>query len=925
MLTYELFSYILKIILRELLVFLKAKEKFEMKKGFKKFIVAGAILTTSLGLTACGSKDKDKDDNKTPETTISYELSTPNTVYELDDKFSLTGLKLIGSDGNEIAITRDMIKNMPDMSIAGEKTIEVIYNGTTYSFKITVKADPDKENLKATLDKFLSDYENSQNKGDATVTASYNLATKYLDSTSNYQGELFNEGLESFKNNSELEYNALMNFIINNTFDKTNISITYTKNFKAKLDLVKTLNQIKQDYDSIDKVELAKSILNDTIFTQNRSFYTQPITDFICSTFEINDLGVNKVTYLVNREFNNFKNLETINVNKFVVELNKIIQNDSYSSLIKEYKNNINAIVESVISLESDVLEQNPHTLSNLIRALDDLVVVYHNDSAEYVEELDMYLLQYGFFDISTDADLIKQKSAYVNAIADIVYEIESVDFENIDQLLTNLSNKIQTAMDAQANLNNNYGYIGFHFYGADSSYKWIELDSHYTFSPYYELYGFEAYPEYMNNEDWEIVKYYVDEASSAYNLGIAEYLETNSYIEMLLELLNEKYLSENDYYLTEIQINLLSDTIYKILKQEEVDYETLITDFCDEYDLDPSIYFENYEETGCYYFFKDLVETYSEQTIMDAVSIASLTNVATYLDEIIINGYKSKDLADLIHEFTTDLYNCLKDKEHISIDGEGDYSLNKDITLTTLKILEHLTDTSNDFITNINNCIDTYKYEIADALTNATAYALQTYPNYDNAESKYCEKYGLIIEEIGGLEPYNSHEEQDLLIEEELDKLTKGYNELNIIYTTFVNNYLNGDLDLNQFKNDITNYIDSYALEEVKTTAYASGSMLATMYYLASGEEVDFNELFNFVELPEEIASVDFNVLVNKILDGKTYEDFIKTSGVNLQYITNEDGDIVKEILTIDVLVDYDIMVTSVKGNVQFKLEIEF
>ena len=138
-----------------------------MKKGNMKKIVAGALLTSTLGMTAC---------EFLPSSEIkSVEInSTILQTYQVYDEFDATKyvLDITMSDGKtkQVNVTADMIDTMPDMTTSGEKTIRVKYENKYYELKINVggyskeemlaKIEQSKEmykDIKLLLDKLLTD------------------------------------------------------------------------------------------------------------------------------------------------------------------------------------------------------------------------------------------------------------------------------------------------------------------------------------------------------------------------------------------------------------------------------------------------------------------------------------------------------------------------------------------------------------------------------------------------------------------------------------------------------------------------------------------------------------------------------------------------------------------------------------------------
>ncbi len=77
----------------------------------------------------------------------------------------------------------------------------------------------------------------------------------------------------------------------------------------------------------------------------------------------------------------------------------------------------------------------------------------------------------------------------------------------------------------------------------------------------------------------------------------------------------------------------------------------------------------------------------------------------------------------------------------------------------------------------------------------------------------------------------------------------------------------------MSQTIEDIKDFIDVYCEEPAKTVAFSVLSLLV----IATQPDIDYNELFSFIELPQEIESIDYNKLVGKLTSGDFYKNLIK------------------------------------------------
>jgi len=154
-----------------------------------------------------------------------------------------------------------------------------------------------------------------------------------------------------------------------------------------------------------------------------------------------------------------------------------------------------------------------------------------------------------------------------------------------------------------------------------------------------------------------------------------------------------------------------------------------------------------------------------------------------------------------------------------------------------------------------------------------------------------------------------------------QLEEGTVGYEAVNYFATKHTNNYINGSLDMKVVLEDFFTIVDTYCEDDVKVYSKSVSIMIGAMFY---NEEIDYNELFAFVELPEGIESIDYNKLVAKLVNEDTYK-ILSINGVEVKHVV-EDGELVKEILTLQFNVDFDmLMLSQVHANGTITLEVAF
>ena len=91
------------------------------------------------------------------------------------------------------------------------------------------------------------------------------------------------------------------------------------------------------------------------------------------------------------------------------------------------------------------------------------------------------------------------------------------------------------------------------------------------------------------------------------------------------------------------------------------------------------------------------------------------------------------------------------------------------------------------------------------------------------------------------------------------------------------------------------------------------------------SYEEVDFNELFDFIKLPDEIESVDYNKLVETFWSADTYKNLFQVSKVDVKYVTTSQGEIDKEVMEVTFSLNYDLQLVKLNTALTLKVEIDF
>ncbi len=98
-------------------------------------LLTATLLTVVMAFTLFGCKNKNVEE---PVTSYTLDYTNFNSVAVFGEELSLSGLKLVGSDGNTVTVTRDMVNGI-DTSTIGSKKFTVSYNGQSFTVDYSVR------------------------------------------------------------------------------------------------------------------------------------------------------------------------------------------------------------------------------------------------------------------------------------------------------------------------------------------------------------------------------------------------------------------------------------------------------------------------------------------------------------------------------------------------------------------------------------------------------------------------------------------------------------------------------------------------------------------------------------------------------------------------------------------------------------------
>ena len=150
----------------------------------------------------------------------------------------------------------------------------------------------------------------------------------------------------------------------------------------------------------------------------------------------------------------------------------------------------------------------------------------------------------------------------------------------------------------------------------------------------------------------------------------------------------------------------------------------------------------------------------------------------------------------------------------------------------------------------------------------------------------------------------------------------------------TFVSNILTDirqdEFDLEQAIKDLNTLVDNHSTDDVKSIV-AAIAVISAVYF--GDENESYGQMFEDVVLPQGI-SVDFDKLIEKLKDNRTY-DILNISDVEVEYVTDNNDKLVKEILTLELSLNLDasipaepgfeeFVVALINGSIKLQLELE-
>ena len=142
---------------------------------------------------------------------------------------------------------------------------------------------------------------------------------------------------------------------------------------------------------------------------------------------------------------------------------------------------------------------------------------------------------------------------------------------------------------------------------------------------------------------------------------------------------------------------------------------------------------------------------------------------------------------------------------------------------------------------------------------------------------------------------------------------------DVEVVVNNAVDNYIEGTLSVEELIDEITSLVAEYGNEDVQIAMNAFAMLSMVINY---DESIDYNEVFKDVPLPDQIESIDYNKLMKK-LHSLNAEDIIIISDVNVLHVADDNDVFVGELVTFTIDINFDAVVTSIKGRVTVVAEV--
>ena len=863
-----------------------------MKKGFLKTFLISLLMSFVFIFSACNTGTNVYVD--------SYSITNEDessTLY-VGDNFTLDGyiLNLVMTDGSKksIKLQDSMIKNGPDMTSSGKKTVVLDYNSKTYSFNIYVEPKEKKEFLQE-LRHYLENFDSLINlPEEIVINAVLDYSASYLGNTAIFdslncdltispidivfgsydsKGDYDTTTLLEFEEEdfAEFAYEALITTFIRKSFTPDNDDIVNVEEKIIRINLSELGTDTVREISGYDFIY---SIVNDYILIQENSYYSDFITNFLAEIFYIDvvfdegddEFAVSEAKY----DLQNFSTgivlkvksceFKSLSIKDYMIDLGRIVYKHSSDSNTRIL---FTEVLKSAVGYDCStdtIINENideKHIFSNVVSAISDLNVIYKENEDGSTE-----------VDNSEEAreaaqEQTKKITALIRAFEDYIYDsFEAAKNEQPYDTKAALD-KIKLASE---------DYVNF-IYEMYEDGTWIENI----------IVVFITEPLIILND---IIDLY-DANPRIFIVNIMKYFD------VMGKIIDSSGLSEN---ITDEQRELIITFLYDVLQPNpNYDYENYIRSLCSMvgYDDEELVqeYIREFEETKTFSllsdFFTDALAFYKDEEYRNE----NLTSIAKELN---ITNVEAVEVLESRIEATESLIITIKYLENIPINGYDPLVLTNYITTTLQDISsgaigqEHL---------EILIFAFSQLFDIEAAIRN-------------NIQKAVGESQVLISEWLTG---YITS-----LLNLDEDDSPVAYREIKTIISYAVSEYAKGSIDYTSIMNSFFKTVNEYCEDENKIIANSLGIMLMIIVGESSEISFDYNKMFEYIDLPNSVNSINYNELIEKLFSNATYADFIKVSDPQVKFV-EEQGVLIAEVVTFNISVNFELVtITSFNASLE-------
>lgn len=972
-----------------------------MKKSIKN-VVAGVLLSSTLGMTACFGGDP---------TIRSVEINNRGDnnflVYDTIDPSDFV-LNVTMSDGSTktVNVTKDMIVESPDMTTAGQKTLKVEYEGKTYELKFNV-GGYSKQDMLAKIQAFMDDYNANTNAGSLKVNVTGGYEAKYLEHQAS--GQIPADALEAIMQQSDFSSDALLKHlyssVVGSLTESTSNNVTLdnivnSNNLHSKVEVIKVLETLLQ---KVSNFNYASYILNTFMNSQGYQLMLNDVADGLVISF-------NLVGDQAKTELKSFIHLNLIDLVNYVKDLNNPNSSATFDAweVIKEFNDLVQEYSDETVTkstlqtIVDSIDEQDPHVLSTFFKALaDNDVTVFPMYHYVVVDDPDSNIDSFELVHIENaetkaiNKNVTTKLSSMIKAYEDIVLNMLAEDPQNMEELMTAMTDAMSEFVDSV------YDEIGSTVYKCQTlmsivkvvdimyatilNYQASEGYADFVVKQLESFYVPEMLSKMITNEIID-VKHAPEEMTEAFRNSVNYFLHDilGAVLNGQLTLEKEKYLDNLALLIYEGSIDpakkaqyeqewdetgfcsIISDYFQDVVDQVEDEISVTLS-YMDVLDsaVDIVRYLENSLRTsgqnkvefsletlvglvdgflvdGCNFYKEQIekieeeMENYVPEEIQPGVIILGdyvrvleqLNSHYTMIDAVRqITNFEDKDFTAL--EFLNNISNGMgkladyynseieRVEEEIANSGSGQFVTTLELqalraqynVFNTLSIITDFNDEDATFKGNIDKLIAEYKAEVKTILTDVATDILGI--------KKYVTEF----------EPISDEDSQNIV--ETITTITHEYTAARAVVASLmdyvVEHYITNDIDYEYVMNSYFNIINNHAHESVKVLSTASSLIAMVTIDKLTSEQIDYNELFSFIQLPDEIESIDYNQLVETFWSENTYKNMFSVSNVDVKYETNTQGEIAKEIMEVTLSFDYDLKVTSLFADLTLKFTVDF